>query len=178
MMSTETRRSDRIFYVSNAVVSVAALAFLAWLLLASRGEHNTPIDISFFPAINAALNAMSASLLLAGWWAIRQNNRQLHQKFMTAAFVASALFLVGYVVYHYLHGDTKYAGEGSIRYVYFTILISHIVLSAAVVPLCLSAFYFALRGRFEIHKRVTKVLAPIWLYVSVTGVAIYFFLNY
>ncbi|MDB4990480.1 MAG: hypothetical protein JWN04_5658, partial [Myxococcaceae bacterium] len=94
-----------------------------------------------------------------------------------SAFCASSLFLVGYLVYHYLHGDTKYTGVGSIRIAYFSILISHILLSTAIVPLALAAFYYAFRARFGTHKKITRVLYPIWLYVSVTGVVIFFMLR-
>jgi len=96
---------------------------------------------------------------------------------MASAFAASTLFLVSYVVYHYAHGDTRYTGEGILRTVYFVVLISHVLLSMIVVPLALSAFFFAYRQSFVTHKRITRVLTPVWLYVSVTGVLIFFMLR-
>jgi putative membrane protein len=96
---------------------------------------------------------------------------------MISAFCASSLFLVGYVAYHYVHGDTKYAGQGALRYVYFGVLISHVLLSMAVVPMALASFYYAFRERFQTHARIARILLPIWLYVSVTGVLIYFMLR-
>ena len=168
--------SDRRFYVFNAVVSVAALGFLAWLLLV-HGGTGVDADLSFLPAVNAGLNSLAALLLVAGWIAIRSGRRGVHRHLMVSAFVASAVFLVGYVLYHYAHGDTRYQGEGMIRAVYFVILISHVLLSIAVVPLALSAFWFAFRQSFVNHKRVTRVLTPLWLYVSVTGVVIFFMLR-
>jgi putative membrane protein len=96
---------------------------------------------------------------------------------MVGAFAASGLFLVSYVTYHYVHGDTKFTGEGALRAVYFGILVSHILLSALVVPGALFAFWFAGTKRFSLHKRVTRVLLPVWLYVSVTGVVIFFMLK-
>jgi putative membrane protein len=96
---------------------------------------------------------------------------------MVTAFVLSSLFLTGYVIYHYVHGDTKYTSEGMMRGIYFAILASHVLLSMAVVPLSLTTFYFAWRKRFRRHRIVARVTLPIWLYVSVTGVVIYFMLH-
>ena len=168
--------SNRPFYALNAVVSVAALGFLAWLLL-FHGGSDLGADLSLLPAVNAGLNSLAALLLVGGWIAIRSGRRAVHRRLMVSAFVASSLFLVSYVVYHYAHGDTRYGGEGMIRAVYFVILISHVLLSIAVVPLALSAFWFAFRQSFVNHKRVTRVLTPVWLYVSVTGVVIFFMLR-
>jgi putative membrane protein len=176
MTSEAVRPGDRRFFAFNALVSSLALAFLAWLLLAPRGVGRQS-DLSFMPALNACLNALSALLLLAGFWAIKNRRVDLHRRLMVSAFAASSLFLIGYVAYHYAHGDTKFAGQGAIRSVYFAILISHVLLSISVVPLALTAFYFALRRRFASHARVARVLLPCWLYVSVTGVVIYFMLR-
>lgn len=169
-------RQDRSFYVFNAVLSAAALAFLAWLLLVNQGGA-IAADLSFLPAVNAGLNSVAAALLVAGWLAIRAGRRELHKYLMVSAFASSAIFLVSYVIYHYAVGDTRYEGEGPIRYVYFAVLVSHVVLSMGVVPMALSAFWFAYKRRFASHKRVTRVLLPIWLYVSVTGVVIFFMLR-
>jgi putative membrane protein len=171
-----SRFSDRTFYVFTGVVSAAALSLLAWLLLIRRGGAEG-VDLRFMPAVNASLNALSASLLLAGWVAIRRGARRLHQYLMVSTFAASSLFLVGYLAYHYVHGDTKYAGDGAMRAVYLLILASHVLLSMPVVPLALVAFYFAWRQDFRRHRKVTRWLAPIWLYVSVTGVVVYFLLR-
>lgn len=167
--------NDRAFVAFNAIVSVAALAFLAWLLLLHPGSGSG--GLSFLPAVNAALNTTAAILIVAGWLAVRSGRRRLHQYLMVSAFAASALFLVSYVIYHYAHGDTRYTGEGALRIVYFAVLISHVLLSMAIVPMALSAFYLAYRKRFASHKKVTRILAPIWLYVSVTGVVIFFMLR-
>ncbi|MCA9605568.1 MAG: DUF420 domain-containing protein [Myxococcales bacterium] len=172
----ETVRQDRSFYVFNAVLSAGALAFLAWLLLVNQGGA-IEADLSFLPGVNAGLNSLSALLLAAGWLAIRSGKREVHKYLMVSAFASSALFLVSYVVYHYAVGDTRYQGEGALRYVYFAVLISHVLLSMFVVPLALSAFWFAAKRRFATHKKVTRVLLPIWLYVSVTGVVIFFMLR-
>jgi putative membrane protein len=172
-----SRVSDRTFYVFTGIVSVLALALLAYLLLIRRGGAAEGVNLRFMPAVNAGLNALAASLLLAGWVAIRKGARRVHQYLMVSTFAASALFLVGYLAYHYVHGDTKYAGEGAMRVAYLVLLASHVLLSMPVVPLALVAFYFAWRKDFRRHRKVTRWLAPIWLYVSVTGVLVYFMLR-
>jgi putative membrane protein len=174
--SPSSASSDRPFFIVNAVVSAAALAFLAYLLMIHRGSPGT-VDLRFMPAVNATLNGLSASLLVAGWLAIKNKAPTLHKYCMVSAFSSSALFLVGYVAYHYVHGDTKYQGTGPLRTVYLLILASHVLLSMAVVPLSLTAFYFAFKKAFARHKKVTRWALPIWLYVSVTGVVVFFMLR-
>jgi putative membrane protein len=174
------RTTDRSFFVFNAVVSTAAIAFLAYILMLRSGGSAAgaaDVDMSFLPAVNASLNGLSALMLGAGYLAIRRKARRAHAFFMAGAFSASALFLICYVIYHYTHGDTRFAGTGTIRYVYFAVLISHVVLSISVVPLALTSFYFAAKRSFERHKQVTRYALPIWLYVSVTGVVIFFMLR-
>ena len=169
--------ADRRFFLFNAVVSVAVLSLLGYLLLLRRGAVAGSADVSFLPAVNASLNALAATLLLAGYLAIRRRRWRVHRFFMVAAFGASALFFASYLVYHAVHGDTRYAGTGAMRSVYLAVLASHVLLSMTVVPLALTAFWFAFRRQFGRHRRVTRVLWPIWMYVSVTGVAIYFLLR-
>ncbi len=169
-------QGDRSFWVFNALVSTGAVGFLGWLLLV-RQEGGVQADLSFMPGVNAVLNATSATLLVLGLAAIRSGRREVHKRLMVSAFAASAVFLVGYVIYHYAHGDTQYQGVGAIRTVYFTILITHVVLSIAMLPMILATFYFASRQRFSSHKRLARWTLPVWLYVSVTGVVIYFMLR-
>lgn len=171
------RRSDVPFFVFNALLSIAALAFLAYLLVVRRGTAGAGADLRFLPAVNAALNATAASFLVAGWVAIRRKAVAAHKYCMVSAFAASSLFLVSYVVYHYVHGDTKYAGTGPLRAVYLAILASHVLLSMAVVPLALTSLYYAVRRSFARHRRVARWTLPIWLYVSATGVIIFFMLR-
>ena len=169
--------ADRRVFLFNAVVSAAALALLAYLLVLRRGAVTTGADVSFLPAVNASLNALAGTLLLCGYVAIRRRKWRVHRFFMVAAFAASSLFLVSYLVYHAVHGDTHYVGTRGMRTLYLSILASHVVLSATVVPLALTAFWFAFRRQFKRHARVTRVLWPIWMYVSITGVTIYFLLR-
>jgi putative membrane protein len=175
-MTLIEERGDRRFLLANAAVSTLAFSFLVWLTLMRRGV-GSEADLSFMPAVNACLNALTATLLIAGYRAIKRRYRKLHQRLMISAFCASSLFLISYVVYHYVHGDTKYLGQGALRYVYFSMLISHVLLSIAIVPMALASFYYAYRGRFVTHARVARILLPIWLYVSVTGVLIFFMLH-
>jgi len=167
--------SDRKFFLFNAVASAAALALLGYLLLVRKGTAGAGVDLRFMPAVNAGLNSLSALLLLGGWVAVKNKRPDIHRYFMVSAFVSSALFLVGYLAYHAVHGDTRYAGD--FRGLYLSILASHVLLSIPVVPLALSAFYFAWKKRFDTHKRVTRILWPAWMYVSVTGVVVFFMLR-
>jgi putative membrane protein len=168
--------ADRRFAVFNAVVSAVALTFLFWLLVLHKGTGGSA-DLRFMPAVNAVLNATAATLLTSAWISIRRGNRELHRRFVVAAFACSALFLIGYVAYHAVHGDTRYPGQGWDKTLYLVILASHVLLSMSVVPLALTCFWLAYRGNFVTHKKVARFAMPIWLYVSVTGVVIYFFLR-
>ncbi|MEW5982661.1 MAG: DUF420 domain-containing protein [Acidobacteriota bacterium] len=134
------------------------------------------MDVSALPSLNATLNALAACLLVLGYWFIRRGRRGAHKASMIAAFVTSALFLVSYVVYHANAGSRPFPGTGPIRAVYFVILISHVVLAAVILPLALATLWRALAGRFDRHRRMARYTLPLWLYVSVTGVAIYLML--
>jgi putative membrane protein len=126
--------------------------------------------------VNASLNATSFLLLLSGYICIRMSRPDWHRRFMKAAFVTSALFLVTYVVRWLQTGTLYFQGHGLIKAIYLAILFTHMPLAISVVPLSLRALYLALKGRFAAHKRVTRWLYPIWTYVSVTGVMVYFLL--
>ncbi|MGZ8436135.1 MAG: DUF420 domain-containing protein [Candidatus Binatia bacterium] len=134
------------------------------------------ITAAHLPTLNAALNTLSAVFLCAGYFFIRRKNRGAHQRCMLAAVTCSILFLISYLVYHYQVGSVGFKGQGWIRPVYFTILITHTILAAAVVPLVLLTLIRALRERFDAHRRIARWTFPIWLYVSVTGVVIYLLL--
>ncbi len=159
-------------------VSLAALLFLVWLIYFKAPAAAQVAWVSNLSAVNAALNSLSTVFLLLGFREIRARNFAKHMRFMIAAFITSALFLVSYIVYHHFVGDTPFTGQGFIRPVYFFILISHIVLSIFVVPLVLSSFLFAFSGKFSTHLKVSKWTFPIWLYVSVTGVMVFFMLKF
>ena len=128
------------------------------------------------PAVNATLNGISAVLLAIGYVLIRRRRIQQHRRVMLAAFIVSCLFLVCYVIYHYNVGSKPFPGQGSIRTVYFFILITHIVLAALVPPMAIVTLVRGLRERFDSHARLARWTLPIWLYVSVTGVIVYWML--
>ena len=177
MESTVSPSRDRTFFIFNGLVSVAALSLLTWLLLIHGGMKDAQVNLRFMPAVNAVFNTTATVLLLAGRLAIMKKRVEVHRYLMVAAFAVSALFLVGYLAYHAVHGDTKFGGAGAVKVVYLLILASHILLSAGIVPLALAAFYFAYRREFRRHTKVTRVLHPVWLYVSVTGVVIFLLLR-
>jgi uncharacterized membrane protein YozB (DUF420 family) len=129
------------------------------------------------PAVNATLNGISAVLLAIGYVLIRRRRIQQHRRVMLAAFTVSCLFLVCYVIYHYNAGSKPFPGQGPVRTVYFFILITHIVLAALVPPMAIVTLVRGLRERFDSHARLARWTLPIWLYVSVTGVVIYFMLR-
>jgi uncharacterized membrane protein YozB (DUF420 family) len=133
-------------------------------------------DYSIFPAINAVLNATSAVLIATGVVLIRRGRRAAHKRFMLGAVVTSSLFLISYLWYHAHVGSVRFAAQGWPRPVYFTILVSHTLLAAAVVPLVIVTLTRGLRGRFDRHRASARWTYPVWLYVSVTGVVIYFML--
>jgi putative membrane protein len=134
------------------------------------------VTVTDLPALNAALNATSALLLATGYVLIRGGRRRAHKRVMLAALVSSALFLTSYLVYHAQVGSVRFRGQGPIRTVYFTILLTHTVLAVAIVPLVVMTLVPALRERFDRHRRVARITLPLWGYVSVTGVVIYWML--
>lgn len=131
------------------------------------------LPISYLPSINAGLNSASALLLVYGYFHIRHGRIVAHQLCMLSAFGTSALFLISYLIYHYYVGSVPFEGQGWIRAVYLSILISHAVLAVVIVPLVLITLTQALKGKFERHKRIARWTLPLWLYVSVTGVIVY-----
>ena len=134
------------------------------------------IEIADLPAINATLNSLSAALLTTGYVLIRRGRVTLHKACMLAAFGTSVLFLTSYLTYHAHVGSVPFLGEGFIRILYFTILVSHVTLAVAILPLALVTLSYALRARFGRHVALARWTLPIWLYVSVTGVIVYLML--
>ena len=134
------------------------------------------MDVTDLPGVNATLNTISAALLAAGYVLIRAGRIGQHRACMLAACATSTLFLASYVVYHLNVGSVAFTGQGPVRIVYFTVLISHIVLAALILPLALVTLFRALRERFAAHAAIARWTLPIWLYVSVTGVIVYWML--
>ncbi len=128
---------------------------------------------SVLPHIQVALNITAISLLCLGYYFISQNNRNAHKFCMLSAIAVSMLFLTCYLYYHAHVGHVPFAGHGFIRPVYFTILISHLILATCIIPLVIISLYFAIKKNFSSHKRITRWLFPIWIYVSLTGIIVY-----
>ena len=167
--SLEQKFNKYIVLVSILIPVVVAILFS--VKLKDFGINVTPL--SFLPPIYAAINGLTALVLISAVVAIKNGNRKLHERLMTSAIALSLAFLVMYVAYHMTSDSTKFGGEGIIRYVYFFILISHILLSIAVIPLVLVTYIRALANKFDKHKKIAKITFPIWLYVAVTGVIVY-----
>jgi len=159
-------------FVAALVVSIVVIAVIESAPDDSGQAHST-----FRPALHAALNGTCAALLLTGFWLIRHRKIAAHMTCMILAGLVSATFLVSYLDYHSVAGSTKFQGQGLIRPVYFTLLISHTILAALVAPLAGSVFWFAAKRNWKNHRRVAKVTLPIWLYTSITGVLIYYMLH-
>lgn len=134
------------------------------------------LSVQDLPTLNATLNAIAAVLLTAGWILVRRGHKNAHRGVMIAALVCSAAFLTSYLVYHYQVGSVRFQGTGLVRTVYFTVLISHTVLAAAVPVLAVITVVRAVKGRFKKHRAIGRWTLPIWLYVSVTGVVVYWML--
>ena len=165
---------DRIALVGIAVVTVLVILVVGGLFVGPRPRAAAGSTV--LPALNASLNGLSAGLLVAGWLCIRGRRVAAHRACMLGALGVSTLFLISYVAYHAMYGSRPFGGQGWIRWVYFPLLISHVVLAAGIVPLALLTVYRALAADFERHRRIARWTFPIWLYVSVTGVLVYLML--
>src|SRR5262245_58530602 len=166
---------DRLALPAIALISVAVVAVVGVLLM-GRPPAREVADVSALPAFNAGLNATCALFLTAGYLFVRSGNVRAHRACMLVALGVSVLFLVSYVTYHSAFGSRPFAGQGWLRWVYFPVLVSHIVLAAGIVPLALITIYRALRGDLPGHRRVARWTFPLWLYVSVGGVMVYWLL--
>ena len=162
----------KIIYAVSILISLT----VAFLILGPRPDGiEGRIDVSFFPIINASLNGVTTILLLVGYYLIRNKMIKKHKIVMLTAFGTSSLFLVSYVVYHWFKSGPKlYAGN--YETIYFMILITHIILAAIIIPLSLFTLYHSLTNQIDKHRKIAKVTFPVWLYVSVTGVIIYYML--
>ena len=168
----------RSFGFINAGVTVCVISFLVWVVYFHGGTPgHAAASSTMLPALNAFLNGLSAILIIAGRVAIRNRLRRLHVMLMLAAVASSACFITSYVYYHLHHGDTPFPGTGWIRPVYFTILISHVLMSVIAFPMILTSIFLALSNRLATHRRVSRYTWLAWLYVSVTGVLVFFLLH-
>ena len=172
-MQTEKIKSDRRY---NRLITILSIA----IPLAVAALFGIKIDVKlpvFLPPVYATINAITAVVLIIAVVAIKNRKRKLHEQLMKTAIVLSVLFLLMYVAYHMTSESTKYGGEGIMRPVYFSILITHILLSVVVIPFVLITYVRAITGNFEKHKKIAKFTFPLWLYVAISGVLVYIMIS-
>ena len=174
---SETRANTLPAILAILAGSAAASLFLFWLIYKHPAADVSKTKLAFLPALNATLNGLCATALLVGFTFIRARKIAAHRASMITAFVFSTLFLVSYILHHYLHGDVRYPLHAAWRSIYLPVLASHIILAIVALPLVLVTFFFSLTGRFPQHRKVARWTFPLWLYVSVTGVATYVMLR-
>lgn len=163
------------FIIAVSIVIPVVVAILFGVKLKDFGYNVEPL--SFLPPIYATINGFTAVVLVFAVIAIKKGNQKVHERLMTIAIALSVAFLVMYVAYHMTADSTKFGGEGLIRYVYFFILLTHILLSIAIIPLVLISYVRALGQRFDRHRKIAKITFPLWLYVAVTGVVVYLMIS-
>ena len=164
-------------YKYNKLITVLSITIplVVAILFAYKIPNATPL--TFLPPIYASINAFTALLLIAALWAIKNKKRTLHERLIKIAMLCSAIFLMLYVAYHMTSTSTHYGGEGVLRYIYFFVLISHIILSITVIPLVLVTFVRALNSDFDKHKKIARIAFPIWLYIAISGVVVYLMIS-
>lgn len=176
MLAPQWKKNDK-----KAKLLIYSFSIVAFLLITALGRTklnvDTGFDVHIFALVNAIINSAVAVLLIAALIAVKTKKYFLHKKLMMAALVLSIIFLLSYVAHHLLAGDTKFGGEGAIRYFYFFILMTHIPLAAIALPFILFSAYRGLTGEYEQHKKIVKITWPLWLYVAITGPVIYYLIS-
>lgn len=165
---------ERKFNIIITVISIVIPVVVA-MLFGVKLPNVEPLY--FLPPIYATINGLTAVLLVVAVWAIKKGKRELHQKIMIGCITLSLLFLVMYVAYHMTSNSTAFGGEGAIKYVYYFILITHIILSIVIIPLVLKTYARAYLKKYDAHRKLAKITFPIWLYVAVTGVVVYMMIS-
>ena len=161
--------------VALSIIIPLAVAALFGINLRELGFDVKPL--AFLPPIYATINGLTAILLLIAFWAIKNKKIPLHESLMKTAIGCSVVFLVMYVAYHMTSDSTKFGGEGVIRYIYYFILITHILLSIVIIPFVLITYVRAITNNFERHKKIARITFPMWLYVAITGVIVYLMIS-
>ncbi len=165
---------------NKAIIAVSILIPTVVAILFSVKLKDLGVDVEpmpYLPPIYATINGITAILLVVAVIAIKNGKRKLHERLMTSAIACSVVFLVMYVAYHMTTERTNYGGEGTIKYIYYFILATHILLSIVIIPLVLITYVRALAERFDAHKKIAKITFPLWLYVAVTGVVVYLMIS-
>ncbi|MBL0309786.1 MAG: DUF420 domain-containing protein [Bacteroidetes bacterium] len=176
MLGATIKRNDQLAYWLIGIVSV--IVFAAVVLLKNNPFSVTlGFDAHIFAKMNAVINSLVSVLLVTGYVLVMKKKYEAHRAAMLGAILLSVLFLVSYIAHHLFAGETKFGGIGAIRYFYFFILITHIVLAGIILPFILYTAYQSLSGQFAKHKKIARITFPIWLYVSITGVLVYLMIS-
>jgi len=166
---------DKTYNLKPVIIAISIIIPVVVAILYLMPKEALATDMfSFLPKVNATLNSIATVLLIAAGFAVKAKKFELHKKLMLSAVVVSVLFLVSYITYHATSESTVFGGEGTIRSVYLFILLTHIVLAIAIVPLVLITLSRALSQKFDKHRKIARWTLPIWLYVTITGVVVYF----
>lgn len=173
-MTEEEKKYKGVIWALSIIIPLAVAALFG-VNLRKLGYDVEPL--SFLPPIYATINGITAILLIWAVQAIKKGNAKLHENLIKLCMVCSSLFLLMYVAYHMTSDSTSYGGEGTIRYVYFFILISHIILSVIIIPFVLFTFVRGIAGAYERHKKLARITYPMWLYVAITGVIVYIMIS-
>lgn len=179
-MSTRTHEHMTDKFIFRFVTGISIFVFLVVVILNRKiipVTIETPSFVYFLPKLNAIINGLCSILLLLSLNQIRKKNISAHKKLNIVTFILSSVFLVSYILFHYFVKETTYGGTGAMRYVYYAILITHIILAAGVLPLILLSFHRGLQMQVERHRKLVKFAFPIWLYVTVTGVIVYLMIS-
>ena len=166
------KQALRLIYTVSVLVLVAVV-----VLFNLPKNEEVPVVVQKLPAFNALINGTCTILLSASWWMIHARRIEWHKRLNIAAFVLSSVFLISYVIFHAFGVETRFPADNPLRPYYLTILISHIILAAVVLPMVLLSFYRGLTGQIEAHKRITRWSMPIWLYVTTTRVVVYLMIS-
>jgi len=168
--SEENKKYNRLIWILSIVIPIAVAALFG---IRIPGVER----LEFLPPIYATINGLTAIILILAVFQIKKGNRKNHERLIKTAMMMSVVFLLLYITYHMTSGSTKYGGEGSLKYVYYFILLTHIVLSIVVIPFVLITFVRGLTGQFEKHKKIAKITFPLWLYVAISGVVVYLMIS-
>lgn len=176
MLQAILKKNDKL--ASTLIIAVSVIVFAVVVFL-GRVEWKVDLgfDVHIFAKLNAVINSLVAVLLVIGLVAIKQRKYVLHKQLMFSAMILSVLFLISYICHHLFAGDTKFGGEGPVRYFYFFILITHIFLAAIILPFILFTAYRALIAEFPRHKKLARITWPIWFYVAISGVTVYLMIS-
>ena len=176
MMRSEIENKSLEKKLNIGAIVISIIVFLMVLMM-RRVKIETGLDFSFLPPFHASLNALASVALILGLAAIKNGNAHRHRFFMVTAIILSVLFLISYVVYHFTMPETSFCKEGIVRYVYFFLLITHIILAAVILPFILFTFIRAFTFQFDRHKKLARWVFPLWLYVTISGPILYLMLR-